>query len=416
MKENEFEKVVKLSELNAKRDSEINKLTYGNTYLIPCKANIEGEEVKFTYDLNELQPFSEIKNRRAVEKLRFLINVSSVLEIEEEYSFKLETDNIYYDYNYIPKVLNRDIRLETDIVDYKDLVLQYKSLIADVFNKKYCYNDFYNGGMDLIKKNKKIKKYISLESIEEIKNELLEDLKIQEKEDKEKYIEIKLRNHKIKKYSIWGMSVVIVGLMAYTVYSAVFLVPFEQKVIKANSYYMKQDYEGVIECFQNTRGLKLDKGSKCKLAYAYVMSQNLAENKKKNIIATINDKSDENILDYWIAIGRSKYDNAIDSAKRVQDDELLLYALLNKQKYIQDNDKMTGEEKQKEQEGLQSQIDKLTKELNVGDEAKKNKAKDSTTTNTNNAANTTTDTSKDKSTSGDKPNESGSGLNLVPSK
>ncbi|MCY6958033.1 type VII secretion protein EssB [Clostridium brassicae] len=402
MKENEFENVVKISELNAKSDSEINRITYENTYLIPCKVNIKDEEVNFTYVLNELQPFSEIKNRRAVEKLRFLINVSNVLEIADEYSFKLEPNNIYYDYNYIPKILDRDIRLEDEIIDYKDLVLQYKSLIADVFNKQYSYNDFYNGGMDLIKKNKKIKKYIELETIEEVKNELLEDLKIKEKEDKEKYIEIKLKNYKVKKYSIWGMSVVILGLMIYTIYVSVFLIPFDQKVIKANSYYMKQDYEGVIKCFENTRGLKLDKESKCKLAYSYVTSENLAENKKKNIIATLNDKSDENILDYWIAIGRSKYDNAIDLGKKVQDDELLLYALLNKQKYIQDNNKMTGEEKQKAQEELQSQIEKLTKKLNIGEETKKNKAKDLTTTNT----------SKDKSKSG----ESVNGLNLVPSK
>ncbi|APM37688.1 type VII secretion protein EssB [Clostridium kluyveri] len=405
MKKNEFEKIVKISELNAKRDSEINRITYENTYLIPCKVNIKDEEVKFIYDLNELQPFSEIKNRRAVEKLRFLINVSNVLEIADEYSFKLEPNNIYYDYNYIPKILNRDIRLEDEIMDYKDLVLQYKSLIADVFDKRCSYNDFYNGGMDLIKKNKRIKKYISLETIEEIKNELLEDLKMQEKEDEENYIEIKLKNYKVKKYSIWTMSLVILGLMIYTVYTSVFLVPFDQKVIKANSYYMKQDYEGVIKCFENTRGLKLDKESKYKLAYSYVVSENLAESKKKNIIATLNDKSDENILDYWIAIGRSKYDNAIDLAKKVQDDELLLYALLNKQKYIQDNDEMTGEEKQKAQEGLQSQIEKLTKELNVGEETEKNAAKDSTTTNT----------SKAQSTSGDKSSESGSGLNLVPS-
>lgn len=304
------------------------------------------------------------------------------------------------------KILNRDIRLEDEIIDYKDLILHYKSLIADVFNKQYSYNDFYNGGMDLIKKNKKIKKYILLETIEEIKNELLEDLKVQEREDKEKYIEIKLKNYKVKKYSIWAMSLVILVLMIYTVYASVFLIPFNQKVIKANSYYMKQDYEGVIKCFENTRGLKLDKESKCKLAYSYVMSENLAENKKKNIIATLNDKSDENILDYWIAIGRSKYDNAIDLAKKVQDNELLLYALLNKQKYIQDNNKMTGEEKQKAQEGLQSEIEKLTKELNIEKEIKKNKVKDSTTTNT----------SKNKSTKGDKLNKSGNGLNLVPSK
>lgn len=169
MKENEFEKIVKISELNAKRDSEINRITYENTYLIPCKVNIKDEEVKFTYDLNELQPFSEIKNRRDVEKLRFLINVSNVLKIADEYSFKLEPNNIYYDYNYIPKILNRDIRLEDEIIDYKDLILHYKSLIADVFNKQYSYNDFYNGGMDLIKKNKKIKNTYCLKQLKKLK-------------------------------------------------------------------------------------------------------------------------------------------------------------------------------------------------------------------------------------------------------
>lgn len=111
MKENEFEKIVKISELNAKRDSEINRITYENTYLIPCKVNIKDEEVKFTYDLNELQPFSEIKNRRDVEKLRFLINVSNVLKIADEYSFKLEPNNIYYDYNYIPKNLEQRYKI-----------------------------------------------------------------------------------------------------------------------------------------------------------------------------------------------------------------------------------------------------------------------------------------------------------------
>ena len=78
----------------------------------------------------------------------------------------------------------------------------------------------------------------------------------------------------------------------------------------------------------------------------------------------LTSKTDENILDYWIALGEVKYDEAIDLAKKLQDDELLLYALLNKDRYIQDDTTLTGEEKEKEKQAIKSDIDKLTQQLN----------------------------------------------------
>lgn len=414
MKENEINLIIKISDLNANTDSEINRIAYENTYLVPCRLDIKDEEVQFMYKINKLEQFIQIKNRRTVEKLRFVINIGNALDIADEYSFKLEPDNIYYDYNYNPKIMCRDIRLPDEIVDNADFVLQYKSLIAQVFNERYSYNDFYSGGIDLMKKNKKIEKYMPLNTIEEIKGELLNDLKLQEKEDQEKYIEIKKREFKVKKYSLYSMSVIILGLLSYTIYASVFLIPFNKKVIKANNYYLEQDYEGVIQCLEKTKGLKLDKESKYQLAYSYIISQNLADNKKKNILATLNEKSDENILDYWIAIGKTNYDSAIDLAKKVQDDELLLYALLNKQKYIQDNEKMSGEEKQKAQEGLQSEIDKISKELNA---VSTSQGTNSKSTNSNTSSQDTNNSSNKETTATEKQgsNESTGGLNLVPS-
>lgn len=409
MNEDKIEEVIKISDLKAKKNSEINRIAYKNEYLISCEIDIKEEDVNFIYDLNDLQILSKIKETRMIEKLRVAINISNVLSIIDEYSFTLEPNNLYYDYNCNVKVLNRDIRLEEEIIDYKDVLLQYKSLIGYLFNEQYLYNDFYNGGVDLIKANKKTEKYLLMDTIEEIKKELLQDLKKQEKDDKENYVEIKSRDFKIKKYSIRIMAMIILGLTIYVVYSAAFLNPFNKNVIKANNYYTAKDYEGVIKCIEKTRGLKLDKESKYKLAYSYIISENLSDTQKRNIFVNLNEKSDENILDYWIALGKTKYDDAIDLGKKVQDNQLILYALLHKDKFIQDNNKISGEEKQKQQETLKSEIDKLTKELSGNDTFETNK---STSGNSTDASNQGTTKSQD---SGTGSNKESSNLNLVPS-
>ena len=361
---NKLEKIVKISDLNAKTDNEIKRISYSNVNLIPCEIEINGEDIRFLYDVEGLKPLDELKKGRDVEKLRFLINIYNVFKIVEEYCFDLNSQNIFYDYNFNVKIKDRDIRLKEEVIDLEDLTLQYKSLIGYIFDNKYTYENLYNGGMDLLKKNKKIEKYFELKTIEDIHNELLLDLDYKEKEDREKYIEVRKQDFNIKKYSIYAMGTVISILTCYTIYSSVFLIPFQKKVIKADNYYSEKNYEGVIKSFEKTRGMKLSKESKYKLAYSYIVSESLSENQKKNIMLMLDNKSDENILDYWIAIGKSKYDEAIDLAKKVQDNELLLYALLSKQKFIQNDAKITGEEKESIGNELSTQIEKINKELN----------------------------------------------------
>ena len=377
MDKNNLEIIMKISDLNVKTKNEINRITYKNDGFIPCIADVKDEDICFTYHIDGLRSAEEIRNKRDVEKYRFLINVFSLFKLADEFIFSLEPSNLYYDYNFNVKIKMRDLKANDEIVNTDNLILQYKSLIGCSFIKKYKYDDFYNGGMSLLKKNKKTKDYYDLNSTEDIINKLLEDLKNKEKEDSEKYIEIKKRDYNIKKFSIYGMSAVIAAFTAYTIYTAGFLIPFQKNVIKADNYYSDKNYEGVIKSLEKTRGMKLDKESKFKLAYSYIISENLSESQKKNITASLNEKSDENIMDYWIAIGKSDYDTAIDLGKKVQDDELLLYALLSKEKFVQDNTKMTGEEKQKAQSELEGQIEKINKELNGENNSNKNKITES---------------------------------------
>ncbi|SFD11072.1 type VII secretion protein EssB/YukC [Clostridium uliginosum] len=358
-----IEKKIKISDLNAKKENEINRLGYQNRYLIPCDSKIDNEEVIFIYNLIGLSSLKCIQNNRIVEKLRFLINVSDTFSLFDEYVFDLNPDNLYYDYNYSVKIMDRDIRNYDEVINWQDIVLQYKSLIGLLFNNKYSFEDFYNGGIDLLNNNKSLKKYFSFNTVEEIKKELVSDLNKKIKDDSENYIEIKSRNFKIKDYLLKIVSGLFIVAFAYGIYSITYLNPFKDSIIKANNYYFNQDYEGVIKSLEDSKTSRLSKESKYMLAHSYIVSDNLSDTQKKNILLTVSSKSDENILDYWIFLGRSDYDEAIDLGKKIQDNELTLYALIKKDKFIQDDDKMSGEEKQKIQETLKSEIDKLSKEL-----------------------------------------------------
>ena len=362
MSNSKVSKILKISDLMCKNEDDINRITYNNAYLISCEYSIKEEEIEYTYNTENIKEFSSLKKTSITEKLRALIGVADLEKIAHIYSFKISEENLYYDYNYSVKILERDIN-EQELIDYENMVLEYKSLIGYLFNDKYTFDDFYKGGIDLVKLNKITEKYLQLSTIDEIKEQLLLDLKENEKIQKEKYIQISKKEYTIKKYSIWIMSAFLCILFGYFIYSFVFLNPFNKKVIKANSAYLVQDYELIIKNLENTRGMKLDKESKFKLAYSYVISENLSEAQKKNILANLNLNTDENILDYWISIGKSKYDEALDLGRKVQDSELVLYALLHKDKSIQDNTKMTGEEKQQEQENIKSEIEKIKKEL-----------------------------------------------------
>lgn len=396
------EKIVKISELNAKSKNEIMKLSYKNRCLAPCNIEIREEEIKFIYDLENLKNVSEIRKARAVEKLRLLINASNVFDIASEYKIDISSDNVYYDYNFNVKLKDRDINLKEEIIDTERLILKYKSLIGYVFSKDYEYDDFYNGGIDLLKKNKIVEKYMDFQSIEEIKNELMKDLKEKELYDSENIVEVSGKEFKRKKYSIYGMSAVLALLSLYTIFASVFLIPVKNKIIEADNHFINKEYTLVIGSLKSTRGIPLNTSAKYKLAYSYVsVEDNLKQSRKDNILASISEKTDENILDYWIAIGKFDYDKAIDLGLKVRDDEYTLYAYVRKKNSLDANTKLSGEEKEKQLNEVDSKIkeykEKVTDEDSLMNDTNSSQNTDTSSSSTTNSSSGTTTNSTDAS-------------------
>jgi uncharacterized membrane protein YukC len=76
--------------------------------------------------------------------------------------------------------------------------------------------------------------------------------------------------------------------------------------------------------------------------------------------------TDDNLLLYWIQLGRIEYGAAIDTAKRIGDDELLLYGLVKYEMSVQLDTTMTGDEK----ESLLSSLNQQTEALKRSQEEK----------------------------------------------
>ncbi len=351
------EKTYLKNELDLSED-EYSFLVYNNKMLVPCGLEQNGNSVTLKFDLCETEQFSNISEKTRAEKLRCLINCSGFADLRKMYSFSLAPSNLVYDINSYPMVIERNVSKRND-----DFINEYKALIASVLYPKYSYDDYYLGGNDLFRKKKLLKDISGCSSAEQIKSVLMEAYSEEEKD---------IRDNKkiISKRKVIASRIAIPVLSLITLFSCVvgyilmFIeIPYRDNVISANNAYISEDYLAVQNSMSNIEIDKIQKHEKYILSRSYVITESLTEEQKKHILSGITLKTDERVMCYWIEIGRLNFDEAIDYAQRIGDDELLLFALIKKTAYVKGNTSITGEEKTELLNSLESQIKELTEKF-----------------------------------------------------
>lgn len=366
-----MEEVKELYKFTAKKENEFNSLTKTNENFVPCELIIEEESAKIIYDLENLKDINSIKSRNLLDKLNLLINIAKLYTLTEDYYFNLNPNNLFYDYNLELKIKDKDIVTKTELREEDEFVLAYKSLIGYVLQEKYTYEDYSEGGMDLLKNNKKTATYEVCKTIEEIANLLKKEYEIELEDFYNNKIMVDKKRHNKSKMIIIISNVLLSITLIYGCYVSFITIPFKGKVINGSNAFLIQDYEKVIDSLDSIKADKLPKESKFVLAYSYIISESLAENLKKNILATISLKSDEMLLEFWINLGQEKYEEAIDISKRLGDDQLLAYALMKQKQYIINSDEITGEEKESKIDEIQSKIDEIEEKIKkISEESK----------------------------------------------
>ena len=363
--ENKIIEIKKISELIAKSDIEYKKLMLKDNHFIPCKISIEDENLKFEYDIDALQECIKVKNDFKENIFIFLLDVSKLIDKISEYKFNIDPSNLYYDYQYNVRIKNRDIRKEINRLDSEDFINQYKSLIGAMIQSKYKYEDYYKGGLDLLTKDRFLKQIYKLDTINEITSVLKDKLNEIKKDDIENKVLVSKRKIKSNSRIRIVTSILSVGLLIISSYIFLVVIPLKDKLLNASNAFIQSDYENVINSLKGVKVEKLPKESRYILANSYVNSENLSSSQKKNILGTISLQSQDDILNFWIQQGNLQLDKAIDTAKKLGDNELVMYSLIKKEQEILNDDKLNGANKEEALNKVRDEIEKLKSTLNA---------------------------------------------------
>ena len=330
-------------------------LTYPAEGLASCELCEADDGIELAFDCEGLEPAAMLMKKSKEEKYRFLVNAADLDKLSTEYEVSLSPDNLLVDINLRPQAMMRDAKHDSS----PDFLSKYKALIGSILQPKYKYDDYLSGGDDLYKKQKLLSKIIAPESVEEIKDGIITEYN--------KTITKQKRTKKqvSKKYVI-ACNILIPILAASLIASCFFLwismfvdIPFKSDVIDANSAYIAGEYIETQRALSRYDVSELSFESRYFLSRAYVITEALTDVQKDNILMGLTLRTDPVIFDYWILLGRLDFDEAIDIAQRLGDDELLLFAYLKYEVVVRNDISMPGEEKTALLGDLAGRIDRL---------------------------------------------------------
>src|SRR5699024_4035460 len=102
--------------------------------------------------------------------------------------------------------------------------------------------------------------------------------------------------------------------------------------------------------------------------YSYIMTADLSDNNRENIMNNVSLKSDDNYLLYWIYNGRGELEDALDKAKFLDDPILIIHGLIQQIEETKSDPELSGEERDEKLKDLNNELDDYKEEYGVGED------------------------------------------------
>lgn len=181
-------------------------------------------------------------------------------------------------------------------------------------------------------------------------------------------IKVRSRSYRgLIKYSV--LSIFLLSLLSLaSVYSFGWYMPRQKGLRAAEDAYIRKDYRSMIDSLKGFQVDELDHAWKYMLATAYIQGQavdTFSAKDKENILSKVTYQSGENVLDYWIHLGRMEVKEAEDLAMKMSDDQLLLYAYMHELRQVGEDEGLSGEEKSSRKQELVKEIEELAGKLGI---------------------------------------------------
>lgn len=365
MKEKKYiEKTFKKTDLNAKNIYQYDKISTAKFYFIPCECKELKDEIEFKYDITYRYNIKEYRKRDLFTKYSLITGLVEVILKSEDYCFSIAPDNIYVDIKNEICIMDRDISLDNS----KNTLIEFKAFAAYLLQSKYSYEDYIKGGEKLLSYNKKTKFLAEIENFEEAKDIFEELCEVELEESRKKYIAVSRTTFMLKNYALGVCAVFVIVAFSYFVYQNKKVIKPQNSALSAQRFYVEKDLVKVIDSLRDVPTEDLNKHEKYILAVSYIRSQAVDAFEpgiKDKLVARLSYEGDENLLNYWIYLGRMEADKAIDVAIRISDNQLLLYSYIRKLDLISADKDMSGEVKAQQLEELRNKIKSLADTMGI---------------------------------------------------
>lgn len=339
---------------------------------VPLTVEEKEDAYLFSFTVKkELKKFADLKTEARNEKLRALLNISTIYALlSSRVTFLLHPNNLVFDNNLMPVLIYRGIRnqLQPYEMTEEDVLKQFKCLTIALFSKKYTFDDLYNGSLENATDTKFEREVNEKDTVHSLLL-FLEHSYLEEQQRMENTMQFvpKKRFHLFKHMAIW-MTVLSVLLISLLVYTTFIKIPYQERILVAHNEYLANNYSEVIHTLQHENMEKLPYQAKYILADSYINVEQLSDKEKESIMKNISLKSDPYYLLYWIYNGLGDFEKSIDIAKYMDDPQLIIYGLIKKTEQVKNDPELTGAERDEEVRELRTELEKYTEEYELLDE------------------------------------------------
>ena len=319
------------------------------------------DSVTFTYELESHGlSYEELKTRTISERIRLALNVFALeAALDLPVTFLLHPANLFITKDAQAKIAYRSVPeiMTPQSLSAEDFLRQAKCFAVTLFSD-LDFMDLYNGSLEL-------------ETLPDFLNELrqtkdlttavavLEKYYLEKSaQEKADLVLVPSRRHRVFKLATIWLTVSVVLLFIPLIYLIFLQNPFKEKLLQADTAFIKVDYSGVITELEGIAPSSLPNTQKYELAYSYIQGLEFSSDQKKVILNNVTLKSDVLYLTYWIQIGRNSFEDALDTAKRINDSDLILYALTQEIKQVREDDKLSGKDREAKLESLENEYKK----------------------------------------------------------
>ncbi|CYU89101.1 type VII secretion protein EssB [Streptococcus suis] len=352
---------VKRSDVATQELSDLLLLDLHHPQFLQQEMTVDEDTVHFTYYLDAFgQTFEDMKEKEVSEKLRLSLNVLELKQaLKLPITFFVHPSSVFITKDGRAKIAYRAIpeKMVPQTLDAADLLKQLKSYILALFTE-HDFMDLYNGALDVVPVPEfldTIRKAEDMDSLEGLLQGYFQD-KLEE--EKATLTRVSRSKHRLYRYATIWLSA-LAGLLVLPLIYLVFMHnPFKEKMLDADTAFIKVDYPGVISELERVEVSSLPYTQKYTLAYAYIQGFDLSNEQRSVILNNVTLKSDEQYLDYWIEIGRGNSQEALDLAKRLDDSDLILYALYQQMEQVRENTTLSGEERETTLDELKAEYQK----------------------------------------------------------